>query len=180
MGSSVGVSRVDTVEELAPAIDQALLYDLKVLVEQGVPGYREIECAVLGNDEPMVSVPGEILIRSRFYDYFTKYTDGQAGLAVPARVRPETAQTLQALAARAFQAIDCAGMARVDFLVAPDEEAIWVSEINTIPGFTPYSMYPLLWQASGVPYPELVNRLVALGLERHTERAQLQRDRGPV
>jgi D-alanine-D-alanine ligase len=180
MGSSIGVSRVDTVDELEPAIDEALRYDLKVLVEQGVPGYREIECAVLGNDEPAVSVPGEILIHSRFYDYYTKYTDGEAGLAVPARVRPETARTLQSLAARAFEAIDCAGMARVDFLVSPDEDAIWVNEINTIPGFTPYSMYPLLWQASGVPYPELVNRLVALGIERHAERAELQRDRGPA
>jgi D-alanine-D-alanine ligase len=180
MGSSIGVSRVDTWEELAPAIDDALRYDLKVLVEQGVPGYREIECAVLGNDQPEVSVPGEIVIHSRFYDYHTKYTDGEAGLVIPAQVKPETARTLQTLSLRAFEAIDCAGMARVDFLVSPDEETIWLSEINTIPGFTPYSMYPRLWEASGIPYPELVNRLVLLGLERHQDRAQLLRDRGPA
>jgi D-alanine-D-alanine ligase len=180
MGSSIGVSRVDTPEELAPAIEQAFRYDLKVLVERGVPGYREIECAVLGNDQPDVSVPGEIVIQSRFYDYYTKYTDGEAGLVVPAAVQPETARTLQALAARAFEAIDCAGMARVDFLVSPDESAIWLNEINTIPGFTPYSMYPRLWQASGISYPELVNRLVMLGLERHRERAHLQREHGPA
>jgi D-alanine-D-alanine ligase len=177
MGSSIGVSRCDSEWAVAPAIETALNYDLKVLVEHGVPGYREIECAVLGNDEPEVSVPGEILIQKSFYDYHTKYTEGEAGLQVPARVAPETARKLQALSLRAFMAIDAAGMARVDFLVSADESEIWLSEINTIPGFTPLSMYPLLWQASGVAYPDLIRRLVDLALERHGDKTHLRRDR---
>lgn len=179
MGSSVGVSRVDAAAALGDALDLALRYDLKALVEQGVPGYREIECAVLGNDEPQVSVPGEIVVHQGFYDYETKYTGGKAGLVIPARIGDETTRTLQELSLRAFAAIDAAGMARVDFLVAPDESAIWVSEINTIPGFTPLSMYPALWQASGIPYPDLVSRLVDLALERHEAKARLQRLRAP-
>jgi D-alanine-D-alanine ligase len=179
MGSSVGISRVDAPDDLATALDVALRYDLKALVEHGVPGYREIECAVLGNDEPVVSLPGEIVLSGGFYDYETKYTDGRAGLVIPARVRQETARALQDLSLRAFAAIDAAGMARVDFLVAPDESAIWLSEINTIPGFTPLSMYPALWQASGLSYPDLISRLVDLALERHEARARLQRQRGP-
>jgi D-alanine-D-alanine ligase len=177
MGSSIGVSRCDSETELEPALERALRYDLKVLIERGVPGYREIECGVLGNDEPQASVPGEILIQSTFYDYHTKYTDGEAGLQVPARVHAETAATLQALSLEAFSAIDGAGMSRVDFLVSPDESEIWLNEINTIPGFTPLSMYPLLWQASGVPYAELVSRLVDLAIARHEEKARLRRDR---
>ncbi|HXT35923.1 MAG TPA: D-alanine--D-alanine ligase family protein [Chloroflexota bacterium] len=179
MGSSIGISRVDTQDALGPALDLAFRYDLKVLVERGVPGYREIECGVLGNDEPEVSVPGEITMQGAFYDYHTKYTEGEAGLEVPARVRPATASALQMMAMTAFAAIDCAGMARVDFLVSPDESEIWVSEINTIPGFTPYSMYPRLWEATGVPYPDLIARLVDLALERHAARASLLRDRNP-
>ena len=179
MGSSIGVSKVETPAALGPALDLAFSYDTKVLVEQGVPGYREIECAVLGNDDPAVSVPGEISMNADFYDYRTKYTDGAANLVIPAAVRSETARTLQALSLRAFEAIDAAGMARVDFLVSHDESAIWLNEINTIPGFTPFSMYPLLWQASGLPYPELIARLVDLALERHAARAELRRDRAP-
>jgi D-alanine-D-alanine ligase len=177
MGSSIGVSRVDSPDALPLALDLAFQYDLKVLVERGVPGYREIECAVLGNEEPEVSVPGEITLQSAFYDYHTKYTAGEAGLDVPASVRPETATTLRALSLEAFAALDCAGMARVDFLVSPDESEIWLSELNTIPGFTPLSMYPLLWQASGVSYPNLIARLVELALERHDARASLLRER---
>ncbi len=177
MGSSIGVHRCDSASQVEPALEDALSYDMKVLVEHGVPGYREIECAVLGNDEPRVSVPGEILIDSAFYDYQTKYTDGKAGLRVPANVRPETAAKLRSLALEAFASIDAAGMARVDFLVSAGESVIWLNEINTIPGFTPYSMYPLLWQASGVPYDELVTRLVELALQRHDEKARLRRDR---
>lgn len=179
MGSSVGISRVDAAAELAPALELAFSYDMKVLVEHGVPGYREIECAVLGNEEPAVSLPGEIRIEGRFYDYRTKYTDGAAGLQAPVEVRPETARALQRLSLGAFAAIDAAGMARVDFLVAPDESEIWLNEINTIPGFTPFSMYPLLWQASGLPYPELIARLVELAIDRHDRRAVLHRDRLP-
>lgn len=179
MGSSIGVSRVDDADDLPAALDLALQYDLKALVEQGVPGYREIECAVLGNDEPRVSVPGEIVIDSTFYDYETKYITGDVTMAIPAPVREETARALRAFSLQAFAAIDAVGMARVDFLVAPDESAIWLSEINTIPGFTPYSMYPALWQASGLSYAALVNRLVDLAIEHHAARAKLQRDRAP-
>jgi D-alanine-D-alanine ligase len=177
MGSSIGISKVETPAQLAPALDIAFAYDLKALVEHGVPGYREIECAVLGNEMPEVSVPGEIIVDAAFYDYETKYTDGAAGLRVPADVQPETERRLRRLAQAAFAAIDASGMARVDFLVAPDESEIWLNEINTIPGFTPYSMYPLLWQASGISYPELIARLVELALERHDARSALRRDR---
>jgi D-alanine-D-alanine ligase len=180
MGSSIGISKVESEAALAPALDRAFAYDLKVLVEHGVPGYREIECAVLGNDMPDVSVPGEILIDTPFYDYRTKYTDGAAGLQVPADVQPETARRLRRLSLAAFAAIDAAGMARVDFLVSPDESDVWLNEINTIPGFTPYSMYPLLWQASGLPYPDLITRLIELALERHDARRVLHRDRLPA
>jgi D-alanine-D-alanine ligase len=179
MGSSVGISRCDAVEELGPALDRAFAYDIKALVEKGVPGYREIECGVLGNDDPRVSVPGEIVVSEGFYDYHAKYTDGAARLRVPANVREETCDELQSISLGAFTAIDAAGMARVDFLVSPDETEIWLSEINTIPGFTPLSMYPLLWQASGVSYAELVQRLVELALERHAAKTQLHRDRLP-
>lgn len=179
MGSSIGISKVNVPEQLEVALDLAFTYDLKVLVEQGVPGYREIECAVLGNDDVAVSVPGEIKIAGDFYDYRTKYSDGAAALQVPAEVRPATAERLRQVAGEAFQAIDAAGMARVDFLVAPDESEIWLNEINTIPGFTPYSMYPILWQASGLSYRALIVRLVELALERHARRSRLQRQRLP-
>jgi D-alanine-D-alanine ligase len=179
MGSSIGISRVDRAEELAPAIDLAFAYDDKVVVERGAVGYREIECGMLGNEDADVSVPGEILVHGSFYDYETKYTDGAAGLQVPAAVGEETCRMLQQLALRACEALEISGMARVDFLVAPDEAEIWVSEVNTIPGFTPYSMYPLLWQASGVPYAELIGRLVTLALERHASRRALRRVRLP-
>ena len=177
MGSSVGVSRCDRATDLAEAIDEAFHYDLKVLVEQGVPGYREIECGVLGNDAPRASVAGEIVPLGTFYDYASKYTDGRAQLKIPADLRPETAASVRGMAVAAFEAIDAAGMARVDFLVSPDETAIWLSEINTIPGFTPLSMYPLLWQASGVSYPELIDQLVELALEKHAQKARLVRQR---
>jgi D-alanine-D-alanine ligase len=179
MGSSVGVSRCDRPDDLVTALDRAFSYDLKVLVEKGVPGYREIECGILGNEEPRASVPGEIIVSGEFYDYHAKYTDGVARLQIPADVRPETARAIQLIALQSFSAIDAAGMARVDFLVSPDESEIWLSEINTIPGFTPLSMYPLLWQASGVSYAELINQLVELALERHAAKARLNRNRLP-
>ncbi len=179
MGSSVGVIRCDQPGDLPPALDSAFVYDLKVLVEKGVPGYREIECGVLGNEEPRVSVPGEITVSGKFYDYHAKYTDGAARLQVPAEVRPETSRALQSISLQAFSAIDCAGMARVDFLVSPDESEIWLSEINTIPGFTPLSMYPLLWQASRVSYADLINQLVQLAFERFAAKARLRRNRAP-
>lgn len=165
LGSSIGIRRVDDVAALAQAIDHAMGFDRRVIVEQGVLGGRELEVAVLGNDDPAVSPVGEIRYATGFYDYDTKYTDGRAELSIPAEVPTEVADRCRALALRAFHAIDGAGLARVDFFLLPDGATLLVNEINTIPGFTRHSMYPRLWAAGGVPYPELVRRLVALALE---------------
>jgi len=169
MGSSIGISRVEGPHELAVALDLAAGYDRRLLVEQAVEGPRELECGVLGNDVPEVSVVGEVRVADEalFYDYDAKYQPGASGLVIPAAVDPDIAARVRDLARRAFLAIDGAGMARVDFFLAADGR-LYVNEINTIPGFTPTSMFPLLWAASGVPYPALIDRLVALALERHT------------
>lgn len=165
LGSSIGIRRVDDVATLAQAVEHALGFDRRVIVEQGVLGTRELEVAVLGNDDPAVSPVGEIRYAAGFYDYDTKYTDGRADLVIPAGVPAGVAERCRALALRAFQAVDGAGLARVDFFLLPDGETVLVNEINTIPGFTRHSMYPRLWAAGGVPYPDLVRRLVALALE---------------
>jgi D-alanine-D-alanine ligase len=165
LGSSVGISKVRTLEELPAAMRDALAYDRKVVVEAGVEGAREIECAVLGNDEPVASVPGEIVPGAEWYDYRAKYLEEGTDLHIPADLPAEVAHRVQRMAVAAFHAVGCAGMARVDFFYrAPDE--LLVNEINTIPGFTRISMYPKLWEASGLSYPELVDRLVELALER--------------
>jgi D-alanine-D-alanine ligase len=168
LGSSVGVSKVHGPGELASAIEEALRYGRVALLERAVVGPREIECAVLGNDEPEASVPGEIVPRGHeFYSYEAKYLDeGGSELLVPAPLDAATAAEVRRLSVLAFGAIQAAGMARVDFLLGADG-ALFVNEINTIPGFTRISMYPRLWEASGVPYPRLVDRLVELALERH-------------
>lgn len=165
LGSSVGVSKVKAREELATAVEEALRYDHKILIEQGVNA-REIECSVLGNSHPEVSLPGEILPSREFYDYVAKYLDDSSTLLIPAPLEPRQVETVQRLALRAYRALDCTGMARVDFLMDREEEVFYVSEVNTIPGFTPISMYPKLWEASGLPYPQLLSRLVELALER--------------
>src|SRR5690554_5381400 len=165
LGSSIGISRVDEAHELGPAMDEAFRHDRRVVVEAGVVGARELEIAVLGNDEPELSVVGEIRYGGEFYDYTTKYTDGEAQLIVPADVPEEVVERLRAMALRAFAAVDAAGMARVDFFYQPESGELLLNEINTIPGFIRHSMYPLLWQASGVPYPQLIRRLVDLALE---------------
>lgn len=167
LGSSVGVVKVHRPEELRAGLEEAFRYARKALVERSAEGARELEVAVLGNDDPVASVVGEIRPRGHeFYDYAAKYLDEQgAELLIPAEVPPRVAEEAQRMAVEAFRAIDCAGMARVDlFLLEPDR--LLVNEINTIPGFTQISMYPKLWAASGVPYPELVDRLVELALER--------------
>jgi len=171
MGSSIGISRVEGPHELAVALDLAAGYDRRLLVEQAVGGPRELECGVLGNDAPEVSVVGEVRVAddALFYDYDAKYQPGASGLVIPAAVDPDIAARIRDLACRAFLAIDGAGMARVDFFLSADGQ-LYVNEINTIPGFTPTSMFPLLWAASGVPYPALIDQLVALALERHTSR----------
>jgi D-alanine-D-alanine ligase len=166
LGSSVGVAKVRSRQELEAALDQAASYDRRIIVEQGVEA-REVECAVLGNDQPQASVVGEISFASDFYDYETKYTSGQADLHIPARIPEAIAQTIQEMALTAFLAVDAAGLARVDFFYVETTGDIFVNEINTMPGFTATSMYPLLWEASGISFPELVDRLVQLGLERH-------------
>jgi len=169
LGSSVGVVKAHNREELYRGLQEAIAYDRRILVEQGIENAREIELSVLGNDDPRVSVPGEIIPANEFYDYEAKYLE-DSGLIIPAELSPEIVEKLQAYAIQAFKAIDCAGMARVDFLVRREDNAIFVNEINTIPGFTQISMYPKLWEASGLSYPELLDRLIELALERHQER----------
>lgn len=174
LGSSVGISKARTRDELVEALKLAADYDRKVVVEAGVPAAREIEVAVLGNDEPIASVPGEIVPSREFYDYEAKYLDGASRLAIPADVPDEMGSRLQALAIAAFRAVDGAGLSRVDFLVDGDSGDVFVNEINTMPGFTTISMYSKLWAATGLAYPELVDRLVQLALERHAEKQQLR------
>ncbi|HBY92397.1 MAG TPA: D-alanine--D-alanine ligase A [Chloroflexi bacterium] len=176
LGSSVGVSKVMNRAELTAGLDLAARYDRKLVVEQALAGAREIELAVLGNDEPEVSIAGEVRPRSvhQFYDYEAKYTPGEADLIIPADLPPATLTQLQSLALRAFRAIDGAGLARADFLVDPRTLEVYVNELNTMPGFTQTSMYPKLWEASGLAYPHLIDRLIELALERHTDRARNQ------
>ncbi len=169
LGSSVGISKVRGVRELGAAMDGAARYDRKIVVEKGLEA-REIECSVLGNDRPIASVPGEIIPVNEFYDYEAKYLKEGSELVIPARLSKRQSREVQQLAVRAFRAMDCAGMARVDFLLDRPSGKLYVNEINTIPGFTPISMYPKLWKASGVPYPELVDRLISLAMERHGEK----------
>lgn len=170
LGSSVGVTKVKEPSALREGIGRAFRYGRKIVVEQGVEGAREIECAVLGNDEPVASVPGEIVPHGEFYDYRAKYLEEGSRLIIPAELSPAVTEEVQRTAVIAFQAIDCAGMARVDFFLRAETELL-VNEINTIPGFTSISMYPKLWEASGVTYPELIERLVELAVER-AEREQ--------
>jgi D-alanine-D-alanine ligase len=174
LGSSVGISKVKTTEELVPAIEMALEFDRKVIVEAGVLNAREIECAVIGNDDPETSIPGEIVPAREFYDYEAKYLDEGSKSLIPADLPPATVAEVQRLSVAAFRAIDAAGLARVDFLLSRDTGAIYVNEINTMPGFTNISMYSKMWEASGVDYPTLVDRLIKLALERHAEKQKLK------
>jgi D-alanine-D-alanine ligase len=173
LGSSVAVSKVKTLVELAPALELAFSYDRKVVVERG-HDVREVEVAVLGNDEPAASVPGEIVPDREFYDYASKYAaESRTELHIPARLAAAESEKLRELALSAFRAVDAAGYARVDCFVEKATGRLLLNEINTIPGFTSISMYPKLWEASGLRYPELLARLVSLGLERHAARARL-------
>jgi len=172
LGSSIGITKVHEKEELEGAIDLASSYDRKILIEEGLEEVREIECGVLGNDEPWASVVGEVRPAGEFYDYDSKYIDKETQLIVPADLPVGISQEVQEIALRAFKAVDAVGMARVDFFVSKKENKIYLSEINTIPGFTSVSMYPRLWKASGVPYSELIDRLIQLALERHQDKNQ--------
>lgn len=167
LGSSVGISKVRSRDELEAALDKAAAFDRRLIVEAGVVA-REVECAVLGNDQPKASVVGEITYESDFYDYETKYTDGQAQLHIPAPLSKEAIAQIQEMATKAFLAIDCAGFARMDFFYVEKTGEVFINEVNTLPGFTALSMYPQLWAATGVSFPELVDRLIKLALERHS------------
>lgn len=171
LGSSVGVTKVHERTEIGHALALAAVYDRKIIVERGVNA-REIECSVLGNDEPIASVLGEIIPCNEFYDYNAKYVDEDSELIIPADFPPDTAERIRDMAIRAFVALDCAGMARVDFLVDRDTLDVYVNELNTIPGFTPISMYPRLWEASGIPYTKLIDRLIELALARHEDKGR--------
>jgi D-alanine-D-alanine ligase len=181
LGSSVGISKAHNRKELGPAIEEAAKFDRKIVIEQGVGGKkekaREIECSVLGNDEPEASVPGEIVPGKEFYDYTAKYVDEGSQLIIPAKLTKAETKKVQDLAVAAFQAVDCSGLARVDFLMDPKTRKIYLNEINTMPGFTSISMYPKLWAASGVEYADLIDRLIQLGIERHEDKKKNQYSR---
>ena len=167
-GSSVGVFKAKTEEDLIRFIGAATEYDRKILVEKAIEG-RELECSVLGNDEPEASVVGEIIPANEFYDYDAKYLSDGSKTLVPADLSEPIAKAVRHFAVEAFKAVDCAGMARVDFFLERGTSRIFVNEINTIPGFTPISMYPKMWEASGIPYSELIDKLIGLALERHSD-----------
>jgi len=181
LGSSVGISKAHNRKELGPAMEEAAKFDRKIVIEQGVGGKkekaREIECSVLGNDEPVASVPGEIVPGKEFYDYTAKYVDEGSQLIIPAKLTKTETKKVQELAVAAFQAVDCSGLARVDFLMDPKTRKIYLNEINTMPGFTAISMYPKLWAASGLAYPHLIDRLIQLGIERHDDKKKNQYSR---
>lgn len=178
LGSSVGVSKCRNRSDLYEGLLDAARYDRRILVERGVNA-REIEVSVLGNDDPQASVVGEILPSADFYSYAAKYLDDRSQLFIPASLTEAQSKQVQSLAVRAFKATDCAGMARVDFLLDKDRDELYLNELNTIPGFTSISMYPKLWDASGMPYPVLVDRLVELALERKAERDRTLRKYTP-
>jgi D-alanine-D-alanine ligase len=174
LGSSVGISKAHDRQELGPAIEMAAGYDRKIVIEQGVGGKkqkaRELEVAILGNDEPKASTVGEIIPAAEFYDYNAKYIDEGSVPVIPARISKKQLKEVQGMAVRAFQSVDCSGLARVDFLMDPKNGKLYLNEINTMPGFTSISMYPKLWAASGLEYPDLIDRLIQLAMERAAEK----------
>ena len=178
LGSSVGISKAHDASELPAAMNEAARFDRKIIIEQGVGGKRhkarEIECAVLGNDEPIASICGEIIPAKEFYDYNAKYIDSGSELLIPARLDHTQVRQIQEMAIRAFQSCECSGLARVDFLMDPVTGHFYLNEVNTMPGFTAISMYPKLWAASGIEYPALIDRLIQLALERHADKKRNQ------
>ena len=181
LGSSVGISKAHNRKELGPAMELAAGYDRKIVIEQSVGGKkrkaRELECSVLGNDSPEASIAGEVVPVKEFYDYAAKYLDEGSELIIPAKLSKRSMKDVQEMAIAAFQAVDCSGLARVDFLLDPKNDKLYLNEINTMPGFTSISMYPKLWAASGVEYPKLIDRLIQLALERHAEKKKNQYSR---
>ena len=174
LGSSVGISKAKSEDDLRAAVELALQFDRKIVIEAAIPNAREIECSVLGNDDPQASVPGEVIPGREFYDYEAKYLDDTSRVVIPADLTDAQVREVQRLAIAAFRAVDCAGMARVDSFIDASSGKIYVNEVNTIPGFTTISMYPKMWEASGVSYSELIDRLITLALERHAEKQQLR------
>jgi D-alanine-D-alanine ligase len=180
LGSSVGISKAAAEGDLDPAIRTAFDYDRKIVIEAGVPNAREIECAVLGNDEPEASLPGEIVVSHRdgFYSYEAKYLDPSGATPrIPADLTPEVTAQVRRLSVDAFRALDLAGMARVDFFLDGRDGALYLNEVNTLPGFTAISMYPKMWEATGLSYPDLLTRLLTLAIERHERKQQLRTSR---
>lgn len=170
LGSSVGITKCNSRSDLGEGLMEALRYDRRVLIERGAVNSHEIEVSVLGNEHPEASVCGEVLPSREFYSYESKYIDGTSGLIIPAQLPSEVSDEIREYAVRAYEAIDCAGMARVDFFVEKETNKIYLNELNSLPGFTSISMYPKLWEASGLPYSKLVDRLIELALERKAER----------
>jgi len=170
LGSSVGVTKCSNRSDLQEGLLEAASFDRRVLIQKGVKDVREIEVSVLGNDDPVASVCGEVLPSREFYSYESKYIDGTSGLIIPAPLPDEVSECIREYAVRAYKAIDCAGMARVDFFVEKDTNKVYLNELNSIPGFTQISMYPKLWESSGLSYPKLVDRLIELAMERKAER----------
>ncbi|OPH59279.1 D-alanine--D-alanine ligase A [Paenibacillus ferrarius] len=173
LGSSVGISKARNQAELIEAVNFAFQYDRKVIIEENIDA-REIEVAILGNDEPIASVAGEIVSSNEFYDYKAKYLDGKSAMVIPAEIPHETAEQIRQLAIQAYLAVDGSGLSRLDFFLGKTDNKIYINEINTMPGFTPFSMYPLLWQESGKPYAELLDDLIRLAIERHAAKQNIQ------
>ncbi|HYL35463.1 MAG TPA: D-alanine--D-alanine ligase family protein [Bryobacteraceae bacterium] len=176
LGSSVGISKADNCVELQGALETAARYDRKLIVERGIIG-REFECSVLGNEDPVAAVPCEIFPSKEFYDYDDKYVLEKAKTEIPARLTPEQTAELQRLAVECYKAVECEGMARVDFLLEAASGRLYINEINTIPGFTSISMYPKMWEHSGLPMPKLIDRLIDLAVERHAAKKRLRYSR---
>ena len=177
LGSSVGISKCNSRSDLAEGLMDAARYDRRLVVERGAGDVREVEVSVLGNEDPQTSVCGEILPSRDFYSYESKYVDGTSGLVIPSQLPDDVTNKIREYAVRAYKAIDCAGMARADFFVENNTNHIYINELNTLPGFTSISMYPKLWDASGITYPQLVDRLIELALERKAQRDHTERRR---
>lgn len=176
LGSSVGVTKCRTRSDLGEGLMDAARYDRRIVIEKGLSNVREIEVGVLGNEQPQASIPGEVIPGEDFYSYSAKYLSDNSQLVIPAPLPEQVTAEIQRIAVAAYRAIDCAGMARVDFLLNADDLSIYLSEVNTIPGFTRISMYPKLWEASGLPYPRLIERLIELALERKADREHTEFD----
>jgi len=174
MGSSVGITKAHNRTELMNGIEHAFQYDLKIIIEESAQGFREVECAVLGNEFPKASVVGEIIPGKEFYDYETKYIDDKSELIIPADIPDFASDQIRKYAVEAFQAIDGSGLARVDFFISKNNQVVYINEVNTMPGFTPISMYPKLWQATGIEYAELIDSLINFGIDKADKKQQLK------